>query len=384
MLWEPLVGDGTDIHRLGLGSALTDALMQAGLRTVGSLAEATRENLTSIPRVGGGRVAQIVEALQKFADSTAQDGVASSLDEIWRRATAPLKGHQHTVLARLYGIEGEHVGQVELAEALSMNQPAVSHAMQKAKDMGELFEAPMYPREAIGYAIRRERLPMSLAELHQAVERTFGQAVGWPDPDTLAKTLAGLEDCRVEGDQVVSVVGKSVVPETPRQDPIPQELRVAAKTPEWAALDLLRAASQRGDGFRLVVSPAETHSEVARSIARALGEHAEFISLEHELLARMDSGFDNFTRAERFKAQRGKLTREAETLLADLLREKGRSGTSIVLGDTGLYDETNAGGRGFWITVVPGVMYQKQPLFLERTPLFHLESTLPISREIEA
>ncbi len=407
VLWEPLVGDGTDIHRLGLGSGLTDALMQAGLRTVGSLAEATRENLTSIPRVGGGRVTQIVEALQKFADSTAQEGMASSLDEIWRRATAPLQGHQHTVLTRQYGIEGEPVSQADLAEVLNTNQANVSHALQKAKDtinvrafdevvevmdaelqvlggvarldelarkvesrwpasdavrtasvlrllvdlnrkrltcvddasmecgalvtskpefakalagfaraarqiarqfpvspeaarrslrsvlpeyeldplslagrllvdvcltdMGELFEAPMYPKEAIGYAVRRERLPMSLDGLRDAVERIFGQAVSWPDPETLAKTLAGLEDCRVEGDQVVSVVGQSVVPETPRQDPIPQELRVAAKTPEQAAMDLLRGASLRGDGFRLVVSPAEVHTEVARSIARAMG-----------------------------------------------------------------------------------------------------------------
>ncbi len=126
------------------------------------------------------------------------------------------------------------------------------------------------------------------------------------------------------------------------------------------------------------------------------GPSVVFVSLEHELLARMDGAFDTFARAERFKAQRGKLTREAEALIVDLLRDKGRSGTTVVLGDTAilgvcdalhlvrkLYDETNAGGRGFWITVVPGVMYQKQPMFLERTPLFHLESTLPMARAVE-
>ncbi|MBI4700088.1 MAG: hypothetical protein HY744_02800 [Deltaproteobacteria bacterium] len=43
-----------------------------------------------------------------------------------------------------------------------------------------------------------------------------------------------------------------------------------------------------------------------------------------------------------------------------------------------LCDETSAGGRGFWILVVPGVVYRKQPLFLERAPIFHPETTLPI------
>jgi serine/threonine protein kinase/DNA-binding transcriptional ArsR family regulator len=532
-LWEPLVGHAADVHTLGLGAGLTDALMQAGFRTVGSLAEATRENLTSIPRVGTGTIAQIVRAVQQFADSTAEKDEARSLDEVWRRASAPLKGHQHTVLSRLYGIEGEPVVQVVLAEELGLAQPAVSHALQTAKDcldqrafdevlevleaelevlggvarleeladrvesrwpasdalrtesvlrmlvdlnrrrltcvdhaelecgalvtsraemaqalpafaraarqiarsfpvspeaarrslravlpeyeldplslasrllvdirltdMGELFETPMYPKEAIGYAIRRERLPMTLSELREAVDRIFAGVVTWPDGETLAKVLAGLQDCRVEGDQVLSVAGRSVVPQAQPEDPIPSELLLSKKSPERAALDLLRGAARQGDGFRLVVSPAGVHAEVGRSVARALGAGAVFVSLEHELLARMEAGFEGFVRAEKFKAHRGKLTREAESLVADLLRDKGESGRTVVLGDTAilgvcdalhlvrtLYDEASAGGRGFWIMVVPGVLYEKQPMFLETRPLFHLESTLPILREVDA
>ncbi|MBI4699810.1 MAG: protein kinase [Deltaproteobacteria bacterium] len=529
-LWEPLVGDKTEIHRLALPPALTDALMQAGHRTVGSLAEATRESLTAIPKVGAGRVAQVVEALQKLADATAEEGSARSLDEIWRRATAPLKGHQHTVLARTYGIEGQPATQAVLAEELDTSQPAVSLQLQKAKealnrrafdeildtvaamldalggvarldelardveaewpasdalstagllqlladldprrlslveeaeagllvtrnaalakglaafataarqiasgfpvspdaarrslrsvlpeyeldplslasrvlvdvrltDAGELFETPMYPNEAIRHVIRRERLPLSLEELRRAVERIFSGAAVWPDQERLAKTLAGIEDCRVEGDMVLPAAGKSVTAPHQESDPVPPELRVAAKSPEEVAADLLRGAASHGDGFRLVVSPAELAPEVGRSLARALGPEVRFVSFEQELLGRMDGAFDGFVRAERFKAQRGKLTREADGLLADLLAREGRSGATVVLGDTAifavcealhlvrkLYDETSAGGRGFWIMVVPGVVYQKQPLFLERAPIFHPESTLPILRAIE-
>jgi hypothetical protein len=262
-------------------------------------------------------------------------------------------------------------------------------------DAGELFETPMYPDEAIRHVIRRERLPMSLEDLRRAVERIFDGAAVWPDQETLAKTLASIEDCRVEGDMVLPAAGKSVTAPHQESDPVPPELRVAAKSPEDVAADLLRGAASRGDGFRLVVSPADLAPEVGRSLAKALGPEVRFVSFEHELLARMDGAFDGFVRAERFKAQRGKLTREAEGLLADLLSKEGKSGGTIVLGDTAilavcealhlvrkLYDETSAGGRGFWVMVVPGVVFQKQPLFLERAPVFHPESTLPILREV--
>lgn len=534
-IWEPLVGSETEIHRLALPSGLTDALIQAGHRTVGSVAEATRGSLTAIPRVGGGRVAQIVEALQKFADSTAEEGSARSLDELWRRATAPLKGHQHLVLARLYGIEGIEgiegleTKQTELALELGVSQPAVSLDFQRAReflshrvldpildtlegmlealggvarleelsadikqewpasdalsvpgllrllvdlnprrlglvddpeagllvvrstalgkgigafagaarqiarqfpvspdaarrslrsvlpeyeldplslasrllvdvrptDAGELFETPIYPDEAIRHIIHRERLPMSLEELRLAVERTFGGAAVWPDEKTLAETLAAIEDCRVEGDTVWPTAGKSVTAPHQASDPIPAELRVAARSPEEVAAELLRGAASRGDGFRLVVSPAADAPEIGRSLAKALGPEVRFVSFEHELLTRMDSAFDSFSRAERFKAQRGKLTREADATLAELLAREGKSGSAVVLGDTAilavcealhlvrkLYDETCAGGRGFWVMVVPGVVYQKQPLFLDRAPVFHPESTLPILREV--
>ncbi|MBI4700089.1 MAG: hypothetical protein HY744_02805 [Deltaproteobacteria bacterium] len=410
-----------------------------GHRTVGSVAEATRESLTGIDGVGAGRVAKIVLALQQFADATAQLGTARSLDEIWRRATAPLKGHQPAVVARLYGIAGgEPATQAALAEQLGLSQPAVSHALQKAKelidvrafdeildaieavlevlggvahqdeiaaeigrqwpasdalsvprlvrllvdlnakrlgmvdepeagalvthsaaiggsrglsafvvaarqiagqfpvspeaarrslravlpeypldhlslatrllgdleltDAGELFERPIYPPEAIRHVIHRERLPMSLDRLRLVVERTFGGHAVWPDDQTIATALAAIEDCRVEGDMVLPAAGRSVVPPRRESDPVPAELRVAARSPEEAAVDLLRGAASRGDGFRLVVSPADHAPEIGRSLARAIGPDVRFLSFESELLARMDASFESFVRAERFKA----------------------------------------------------------------------------------
>ena len=79
-------------------------------------------------------------------------------------------------------------------------------------------------------------------------------------------------------------------------------------------------------------------------------------------------------------AQRAKLKREAEALLDALVKERGRAGARIVLGDTALwgvcdalhlvrrlYDLTATGGRGFWVLVVPGLVHKSQPLFNEKS-----------------
>ena len=152
----------------------------------------------------------------------------------------------------------------------------------KLTDAGELFQAPMYPAEAISHVIRRERLPMSLEDLRRAVERIFDGAAVWPEEESLATTLRSIEDCRVEGDMVLPAAGKSVTWPDQKSDPVPPELRVAAKSPEDVAADLLRGAASRGDGFRLVVSPADLAPEVGRSLAKALGPAVRFVSFEHE------------------------------------------------------------------------------------------------------
>jgi hypothetical protein len=172
--------------------------------------------------------------------------------------------------------------------------------------------------------------------------------------------------------------------------------QVAGKPPELLVRDGLRAAAERG-GWRLVVTPPERHPELGRSVARALPD-ARFVSFEAELLARLEPRFEELERASRFKAQRHKLTAEAEAVLEGLLEAHGGPGRCVVLGDTAvlgtcealhlvrrLYDVVSAGGRGTWVVVVPGVLHDRQPLFQEdpRKPLFHLEGqVLPLAEEI--
>ena len=44
-----------------------------------------------------------------------------------------------------------------------------------------------------------------------------------------------------------------------------------------------------------------------------------------------------------------------------------------------------AGERGFWVLVVPGVVHRQQPLFNEKTPVFHLPGAMiPLNREVPA
>jgi hypothetical protein len=199
-----------------------------------------------------------------------------------------------------------------------------------------------------------------------------------------------MTDCRLEGDRVIAAETRSIIPARADQDALPPELQVATKPPEVVAAEMLRAASQR-NGWRLVVTPPEKHPEIGRSVAKAIG--ATFVSFEEELLKRMEPEFAKFERAERFKAQRPKLKAAAEALLDELVKSYGGPGKAVVLGDTGilglceathlpqrLYSRATGENIGFWAVVVPGVISKRQPLFNERTPVFHLDSsTIPLA-----
>lgn len=263
-------------------------------------------------------------------------------------------------------------------------------------DAGELFETPIYPDRAILYALRRQRLPVPLVDLQRDLEQAFGDALIWPDAEHLPAVFAKISDCRLEGDRVVAAGGRGIVAETPDRDALPPEFRMDAKSPEEIARDMLRTAVQ-ARGYRLVVAPPEKHSEIAESVQRALGPNVIYVRFEQDLLARMDrEGFDDYVRAERFKAQRKKLTRAAEALLAALLDRHGKPGNIVVVADTAilgtcdalhlvrkLYDETLNGARGFWAIVVPGIIQKRQVLFNEKAPVFNLDgATLPILNEI--
>jgi hypothetical protein len=79
-------------------------------------------------------------------------------------------------------------------------------------------------------------------------------------------------------------------------------------------------------------------------------------------------------------------------------RSTASPGRILVLGDTALlalcealdlprrlYDETLSGSRGFWVLVVPGVIYNRQPRFNEGPVMWHLEgATLPLLNSLPA
>ncbi len=131
-IFPTLAGDETEVTRLVLTSTLTQALASASYSTVGEVASATREELSALPGVGPNRIAQIVTALQQFADGAVTDKLPRALDGIWEHAVAPLQGQQRTVIERLYGLSGEPVTQMELADELRTNQTTVSLDKQTA------------------------------------------------------------------------------------------------------------------------------------------------------------------------------------------------------------------------------------------------------------
>ncbi len=258
---------------------------------------------------------------------------------------------------------------------------------------GELFASPVTVAQAVPYLLQGEPLPLTLARLGQRAHDVFGDAVAWPGAAELAVVVAGLDlgDVRLDGEALVLAPPAGVVPAAAVEDAPPEFLIAPERRPEEVAGDLLRAAAVKGH-WRLVVTPPARHRELGRNVARALGAGATFISFEERLLARLEPDFEAFERAERFVAMRPKLTAAAEQLLDELLREHGQPGAQVVLGDTAVlqvcaaqhlvnrvYDATLSGGRGFWAVVVPGIIYERTPLFNERDPLPWIEgSVLPL------
>jgi serine/threonine protein kinase len=542
-IFPSLVGDQTDVHRLGLPAALAEALVRAGLGTVDRVAGSTREDLKTAAEIGGQKLVQLVEALDAYADRGEDRGIPVTLDDVWVRATSNLTGRQPEILEASFGIRGELLTQQQIGERLDgMGQGEVSRQLRRALDTihrpafdglvelleiqlenaggvltvdevvrsfeerwpasedlhtaglvrllvrlhatrihvvahpnddgpellvvpgvtretldgfcraarqlarprpagaggeagvwtepeaarrtlrttfpeypldplslatrflpdlrlteaGELFEAPVGEREAIAYVLRRERMPLTTEELFRAMERAFGDAVLLPVPARLHELLEAFPQCRLEGDRIVPVEGRSVVLARPEADPLPPELRGVAKPPEVVAGELLRSAAEGHRRFREVVTPPERHLEIGPSVARALGDGAVWVSFESELLERMEPEFESYDRAERFKAMRPKLRRAALSLLDELIERHGWSGSRVVVGDTGilglcdatdlprlLYDRVSGSDLGFWVLVLPGVVQKRQPLFNEQAPVFHVDGiVLPLEKPI--
>ena len=261
-------------------------------------------------------------------------------------------------------------------------------------ESGHLFIGPLDPKLTIGFVLDQTREPIALDDLERRVRRVFGRDTPYPSPEHLLPILHEL-DCQVLGDRVLSgKTGSLLAPPALPGDPLPPTVD-AERTPEQAVRRMLReAAGSRG--FRMLVTPPEDHAEIGRSVAAAID--GVWLSFEDAFFAEHGGKMVELERAERFVAQRDALTEAAETTLFGLLEKYGQPGRILVLGDTALlalcealdlprrlYDETLSGSRGFWVLVVPGVIYNRQPRFNEGPVMWHLEgATLPLLNSLPA
>jgi hypothetical protein len=158
--------------------------------------------------------------------------------------------------------------------------------------------------------------------------------------------------------------------------------------------DALCSVASRG-GWRLIVTPPESHRSMGPQLAKQLEACAPttFVSFERAVFEAIDSDFATYERASRFAAQRRRLARKAEDVLEALVSQHSKPGNVVVLGHTALlhtcgathlvrklYDWTNGGSKGLWVLVIPGVVHQTQPRFLERDAVFGLAGqVLPLS-----
>ncbi len=268
-------------------------------------------------------------------------------------------------------------------------------------DAGELYQTPVDPSEAVLYVLRKEReFPVDIEQLRRKVLAAFGEALPELTLDDVVGVLQrhqGVDFVLDAAARKVALPGtRSIEREPAPFDPLPIES--TRSHAEVAAAQLRDAAPHHG--YRLVVTLPEIHAEAGRSVARALGPDAAFVSFEDAFFSAVGDEVAVYDKAERFRAQRPRLTRKVDDVLAALVELHGQPGRRIVLGDTALfgvadalhlvrtlYDRTRGGERGFWVLVIPGVIHGRQPLFNERpgATVFSLEgAALPLREPIPA
>ncbi|MCA9621926.1 MAG: protein kinase [Myxococcales bacterium] len=134
VLWPSLVGEETDLSRLGLPAKLAGLLAAAGYVTVGRLADATGDDLRGIAGVGASKVSQVVDALRAFAERDRGEGSAATPDEVWRRVSQPLDESHRRVLRGILGFDGPVPTQGELGQRLGLGPSEVSRILGEALD----------------------------------------------------------------------------------------------------------------------------------------------------------------------------------------------------------------------------------------------------------
>jgi len=262
---------------------------------------------------------------------------------------------------------------------------------------GALFQPPISPELAVLYVLDSAREAMSLDGLRAELARVFvGRGPSLPPVHLLPELLDG-SSWQVEGATVVRRQSASTVATERTGDDIHALLSVDRTVdPRDRVRDVLREAGRRGASFRLIVAPAAHHGAIGRSLITHLG--ATGVDLAAAWFDRHEDTLDLDARGARIPALRTITARRLDTLVTELVEAHGQPGQTVVLHNTGilealggleqirlLYARVTGQSSGLWVVVVPGVILDRQPLFNDRTPVWHQPGlVLPLAEPLRA
>jgi serine/threonine protein kinase len=260
---------------------------------------------------------------------------------------------------------------------------------------GALFQPPVDVRQGLHHTLGTAREDLTHDELRHLLDHEF-QGLG-PHLPPLHELPALLEGTawKVEGARIVRAAAAATPTRATPGDSAHDLLSIdATLDPLEQVRSMLQGAATRGGGFRLVVAPPDRHRLIARSLIAALGAHG--VDLTDAWFTRHESSLAADARAARFAALRVATSKRLDTLLTDLVDEHGAPNRTVVLHETALlealggldqirllYDRLRGQSHGFWVMVIPGLIHRRQPLFNERTPVWHQPGlVLPLSEPL--
>lgn len=311
-------------------------------------------------RSGDGVLMRLNDSPQALKDYA---GVVWRLAESWPPVDADVAARQ--LRAALPGLRGDPLG-------LAVDLFTQVHRMAG----GGLFVTSLEPSLAVEHVLGHAEHRLRVRDLAERIEETFHGVVPCPPESALG-------ELQIDDDGFIVPAGQG--PRSIRQrPPVVRLQKTSAEKEAVAAL----AAAARHRGFRIVLAPPGKYREIGRSVAGVIG--ARYISFEDRWFEKHDDEIDRMLRAERFAAQRKRLTRSADELLDEIVGNEGEKGKAYVIGDTALlgaldalenvrylYDLTLSGEHGFWVLVIPGCFAERsQPLFNNKTEVWHLDGVV--------
>jgi serine/threonine protein kinase len=295
----------------------------------------------------------------------------------------PVSAVRNTLRMVLTEFEGDHV---VLAQRLVTDVRVTAG--------GALFQPPVDQARGVLYVLDGTRDGLEHAALAAELDRVFvGHGPQAPALHELPRILEG-SAWELDGTSIVRREAASTATARPKADD-PRALLAIDLTvdPLDRVRDALREAAGRG-GFRLVVAPPEHHRAVAKSLVEQLS--ATSVDLTDAWFRRNEATLASDARAPKFPAMRVAAGKRVDLLMNELVAEHGAPNRSIVVHETGilgtlggleqirlLYDRVRGQPLGFWVLVIPGVITDKQPLFNDRWPVWHMPGlVLPLAEPL--